>query len=366
MDEGWSKTARYLAVVIVFAGFIWILLAAKALIGPLVIATLLAYILNPAVTLIATHTKLSHKSSTSLVYLLLLTGLVTMSLIFGPVVVGQARNLALELQNIRGQLEGVLDGPMTFLGFELPLDETLAEFQQLLSQLLKPEKAFKVLQAATTNLAWILVILVTTYYLLRDWKHLREWLFALAPETYQSDLRQLHQEVKVVWQAYLRGQSLLMLLVGVLSGLGAAMIGLPGAVVLGLLAGALDLIPSFGPAAATATAAVIAWFEGSAHLPLSNAGVTVLVVAWYVSIQLLEEVWLRPRIVGQRLKLHPGLVFIAVVGALALGGALVALIIVPLLGSAGIVGRYLHRQIIGLEPWPDTDDSSTNRSSDTG
>jgi len=60
MGESWGKTARYLALVIVFAGLIWVLSAIRALIGPLVIAALLAYVLNPAVTLIATHTKLSH------------------------------------------------------------------------------------------------------------------------------------------------------------------------------------------------------------------------------------------------------------------------------------------------------------------
>lgn len=367
MDEGWSKTARYLAVVIAFAGFIWALSTVRALIGPMVIAALLAYILNPAVTLITTHTKLGHSSSASLVYLLLLTGLVAVSLIFGPIVIGQARTLALELQGIRGQLEGFLDSPMTFLGFELPLDETLTEFQRLLAQLLKPEKAFKALQAATTNLAWILVILVTTYYLLRDWERLREWLLALAPETYQSDLRRLHQEIKVIWQAYLRGQLLLMLLVGVLTGLGAAVVGLRGAAALGLLAGALDLIPSLGPTAATVTAAVIAWFEGSAHLPLSNAGFTVLVVALYISIQLLEEVWLRPRIMGQSLKLHPGLVFVTVVGALALGGALTALIVVPLLASVGVVGRYVRCRMLGLEPWAEAVEASPpNSVSDVG
>jgi predicted PurR-regulated permease PerM len=156
-----------------------------------------------------------------------------------------------------------------------------------------------------------------------------------------------------------------MLLVGVLTGLGAAAVGLRRAAALGLLAGALDLIPSLGPMAATVTAAAIAWFEGSAHLRLSNAEVTVLVVVLYVAIQLLEEVWLRPRIMGQSLRLHPGLVFVAVVGALALGGALIALIIVPLLGSAGVVGRYLHRQILGLEPWPEiTGGASANHSSD--
>jgi predicted PurR-regulated permease PerM len=366
MQEDWNRAIRYLALIVVLVALIWLLSAVRALIGPLVVAGLLAYILNPAVTLVTNRARLSHDLSVSLIYLLLLVGLTATLLIFGPIVINQVKNLSLELQGIRGQLQDLLDSPVTFLGFELSLDEMLTEFQQLSSQLLKPERAFKVLQAATTNLAWILVILVTTYYLLRDWECLREWLIHLAPERSQPDLRRLHQEIKAVWQTYLRGQLLLMLLVGTLTGLGAAAVGLRGAAALGLLAGTLDLIPSLGPTAATATAAAMAWFEGSAHLPLSNAGFTAVVVALYVSVQLLEEIWLRPRIMGCKLRLHPGLVFVSVVGALALGGALIALIIVPLLGSAGAVGRYVHHRILGLEPWSETaGDLSSDHSSDT-
>jgi predicted PurR-regulated permease PerM len=352
MTARWSKTTRYLALIAILAALVWLLTAIRALIGPLIIAALLAYVLNPGVTLITAHTQLGRRLAASLIYLLLLVGLVAILFILGPVVIHQARNLSLELQAISAQLEKILDTPVTFLGFQLPLEEALVEFQELSSQSLKPERVFKLLRAATTNLGWILVILVTTYYLLQDWESLREWLIGLAPDVYQPDLRRLYQEIKEVWQAYLRSQLLLMLLVGLLTGLGAAAIGLRGAVVLGLLAAALDLIPSLGPTAATAIATIVAWFEGSSHLPLSNAWFAIVVLALYTSVQLLEEIWLRPRVMSHTLRLHPGLVFVAVVGALALGGALVALIVVPLLGSAGLAGRYLHHRMLGLEPWP--------------
>ena len=356
MNEGWSRTTRYLALIIVLTGLVWLLFAAGALIGPLVIATLLAYILSPAVTLITTRTKLSHSLSASLVYFLFLVAVAAISLIFVPVVVNQAKRLSLELQGIEVQLEHILDSPVTFWGFDLHLDEALAELQEISSQLLKPERVFKVFKAATTNLAWILVILVTTYYLLRDWERLREWLIRLAPEVYQPDIRRLYTEIKGVWQAYLRGQLLLMLVVGVLTGLGSAAVGLPGAVALGLLAGALDLIPSVGPTATMVIAALVAWFKGSAYLPLSNAWFTVVVAALYTLVQLVENIWLQPHIMGRSLRLHPGLVFVAVVGTLASVGALAALVIVPLLGSAGVVGHYVRCKILGLEPWPEAAD----------
>jgi len=146
VNEGWSKATRYVALIIVLMGLVWLLFAVRALIGPLVIAALLAYVLNPAVTLIKTRTKLRHNLSVSLVYLLFLAVLVVTLAVFVPVVVHQAKSLSLELQGIEVKLEDTLASPVTFLGFDLPLDELLAELQEISSQLLKPERVFKVVK----------------------------------------------------------------------------------------------------------------------------------------------------------------------------------------------------------------------------
>jgi len=79
----------------------------------------------------------------------------------------------------------------------------------------------------------------------------------------------------------------------------------------------------------------------------------LLVVIVFTFIQLLENTWLRPRIMSERLRLHPAVVFVAVVASLAMAGILTALIIVPLIGSALVIGRYLYRKIFDLPPWPD-------------
>ena len=148
MNEGWSGTTRYLALIIVLTGLVWLLFAVRALIGPLVIAALLAYVLNPAVMLITTRTKLRHNLSVSLVYLLFLAVLGAILAIFVPVVINQAKGLALELQGIKVQLEDALASPITFLGFDLALDGLLAELRGISSPLLKPERVFKVLNVA--------------------------------------------------------------------------------------------------------------------------------------------------------------------------------------------------------------------------
>ena len=353
MDRGWNRTTRYLVLIIVLVGVLWLLHAARMLVGPLIIAVLLAYALYPAVTLLTARTRLQHNAAANLVYLLFLIVLIAILVTLVPVIVNQAKRLSLELQSIRSQWESELVISATILDLTLPLDDLLEEFDTLSSQMFKVDRVFRVIRSATSNLAWVLVILVTAYYLLKDWQYLREWIIGLFPEAYQPDVRRLHAEIKAVWNAYLRGQLLVMLAVGVLTGLASAVVGLPGAAVLGLLAGGLDLIPSFGPLAAAAVAAIVAWFEGSTYLPLPNAWFTIVVITLYALIQLVENSWLQPRIMGRALRLNSGLVFVVVVGALTLGGALVALTAVPLLGSVGVVGRYVHRRILGLPPWSD-------------
>jgi predicted PurR-regulated permease PerM len=56
-------------------------------------------------------------------------------------------------------------------------------------------------------------------------------------------------------------------------------------------------------------------------------------------------------VLGQSLRLHPAVVFIAVISSLTMAGVLVALIIIPVLGSLAILGRYLYARIVGIDPW---------------
>jgi len=330
----------YLVLSAAVTALFWLLFAVRALIGPLIIAAVLAYVLYPAVTWVKARTRLRHGISASLVYAFFLAALAAIPLVVGPSALQQAKSLSLELRQISQWMEDSLDSSVTILGIDLSLGAVWVELQEISSTFLKPDNVFKVVRAASANLAWVVVILVTTYHLLRDWDRLKEWLICMAPEATRPDLRHLQSEIEGVWQAYLRGQLFLMLVVGLLTGLTTAAVGLRGALVLGLLAGALDLIPSLGPIAVTAMAASIAWFEGSTYLLVPNVWLATIVVALFALVQLLQEVWLRPRIIGHSMRLHPGLVFVVVVGALALGGATIALIAVPLLCSAIVVVRH--------------------------
>ena len=102
----------------------------------------------------------------------------------------------------------------------------------------------------------------------------------------------------------------------------------------------------------TVVAAVVSIFAGSTYLPVSNLAFMLIIVGIFSVIQVLENIWLRPRIMGQSLNIHSAIVFIAIIASLALAGVLTALIIIPVLASIGVLARYLHAKIFDQEPWP--------------
>lgn len=350
----WSRTTRYISFTLVIAAIVWFLWVIRGMVGPLAIACLLAYVLNPIVAYVNNLSKLPRQWVVTLVYIIIIGTLGILAFTFAPVIVEQTQGLTEELQIVQTQLIQALNQQARRLGFAITFNQMFGDLENLLSSSLRPDQVLRVLQASSQNLAWILIILVTTFYLLQDWHRLREWIIDKAPDDYRADVRRIYGEIKDTWQAYLWGQLILMLIIGVLSGVGAAAVGLQGAVVLGLLAGVLDVIPSAGPAVAMAIASAVAWFQGPpAHLQLSNFWFMLLVLGIFAAIQTVENIWLRPRIMGHSLRLHPGVVFVAVMGSLALGGILIALLIIPVVGTLGIIGSYLRARIFGLDPWPE-------------
>ncbi len=108
---------------------------------------------------------------------------------------------------------------------------------------------------------------------------------------YRAEVETLYKQVRDVWMAYLRGQILLMLIVGIVFTIAWYILGIPGAFVLGVIAGLFTLVPDLGPILAVALAMGVALLEGSNWIPLPNIWVTVIVfVVYFVLINLKKYV----------------------------------------------------------------------------
>ncbi len=358
MPRTWEKPFRYivLAVLIVFAvALLWYI---RVLLQPLLAAAVIAYILSPAAGFLMTRFRLSRKAAATIVYFAVLAALLLFVGTLVPVMRDQIQSVRTDLESALSDLLVLLGTPLQFglLRLDLRLiGEWLTSLMIRGPIVAQPSQALRLIEMTSRGVAWTIVIMVTVYYLMTEWDDLRAWAIGLAPEPEQDDLRRLYTQIRNVWQQYLRGQLRLILILAVIYSLGWSIIGLPGALALGLIAGLLNLIPELGPAAVGLLATLIAYLEGShIFVGLSHPLFAALTLGVYLLINAFKSVWLQPRVLGRSVLLHEGLVFVAIVGALVLTGVLGVLIVVPVLASAIIVGRYLRRRLLGLPAFDET------------
>lgn len=352
MNKPWSRSTRYLVLILVLIVSVWFLYVSRALLGPLAISALLAFILNPLVTLVQEKTKVGRATVVLLVYLVSLVAIGFLGFVSVQIIAEQTESLVEELQNIVIEIQTTyLDERITIYGFEVHPTVLITDTIGQTTDLMSADVIMQAIQATTTNFGWILVVIVTTYYLLLDWARLREWVFGWMPEGHEGDGRRLYDEIKWVWRRYMRGQLRLSIIVGFLTAVGALLIGLPGAAVFGILSAVFNIIPSVGSTIVVVIATAVALVAGSTTLELSNFFFAVLVFAVFTLVQVIENFWLRPRIMSHNLNIHPAIVFTAIIAALALAGVLTALIIVPAIVSVGIFAKYIYFKLFEMDPW---------------
>ena len=348
MTNQWSQTIRnlVLAILVILLGCaVWF---GRELINPLVIGALLAFVLNPAIGVLTRYTKLSRSWAATIVLFTGVGVLITLSALMVPRLIVEIKFLFIDMQEILSQIQETLSQPVIILDWVFHFEFLVPDLTRLFSENITsiPENAFHLLEATSKNLIWGLVILATVFYLLRDWTRLRDWLFKLTPEPYQPDALRIYSEIKQIWQGYLRGNLTLMIIVGIMFTLAWLAIGLPGALILGLITGILTIIPDLGPAIAAVLAVVVALFEGSTYLNISNFWFAMLVIGIYLLLINIKGIWIRPRIFARSVHMHDGIVFIAIMAAVVLQGILGALVIVPVLASLGVLGRYVYHQLV--------------------
>ena len=345
MRNRWSRTTRYSVIAVIAVLSAALLYYLRPLFGPLIVAALMAYVLNPIVDLVDRHTRLPRTLVVSATFVGVLAALAVVVLTFVPDLVGQFVDSLDELASVERDIANRTGIDLQFTGALIDLQSRVTLWLGNVTNVVT------LFQTFSANLLWTMVSLVAAFYLLLDWAKLRDWMIALAPRAARSDLVHLYGEVRRVWKRYLRGQLSLMFIVGALSGVGGAVVGLPGAAALGLAAGILDIIPTFGPLIAMVIATIIAWLAGSLFLGISNSAFALVVLSIYALVQLIENLWLRPRIMGSSVRLHPAVVFIAFFSALSLSGVVLAVLIVPLVGTSMIIGRYIRGRLFGVDPF---------------
>lgn len=328
----WSYPTRLAVMVIGLIGLVWLLVVASPLVQALIVAVLLAYLLAPIVRLIQRDSRLSYEWSARVVYVLFLAVLGAIPAALSTVAVSQFHLIEEELFIAFTELSEWLTQPIFIFGFGFQplaiLDNLEESFVNTVG--VWSSNAVGTLLNVTANLLWGLTALVSLYYFLVEAQRIKPALVRLIPDDYKDEIYILLDEIDTAWRIFLRAQLIIFLIL-------TALLLVSTLLVLGLYRAGL--------------------------LPLSPIGLIVLLAIVYTLVQQVDNIWLRPYFFGDQLKLHPGLVFVSLIGALALGSILTVIIIVPCLAAAKVIGRYVHRKLLGLPPWPQLETSQIQANS---
>jgi predicted PurR-regulated permease PerM len=335
---GWTLT-----FVAVGGGLLW---ALWSIFSVLFASAAFAYLLDPLVdTLEArgwTRTK-----GIGLIFLAVGLLIATVLLLLIPAVASQFADLIDNVRLYVDNLAGLIGPAAAYVeaqtGHEIPLDldtlkrdlpgwltqlspDTRAGIQGFLSTVFKSSLGFF---ATILNLA---LLPIFTFYLLRDWDRLVGFLHSLVPQGQRTRVERMASAVDERLSAFVRGQITVCIILGILYSSGLWLSGIDLAVVVGLLSGALFIIPYLGTIVGLVLATLLCLmkFGPDEHL--------LFVVASFAIPQAIESWVLTPKIVGEKVGLHPLVVMVALLAGSSLGGIWGMLLAIPVTAALNVVG----------------------------
>ncbi len=324
-------------------GLLWVVWLLAPILSPFVFAALLGWLGDPMVDRLEAR-RLQRNTAVVLVFGVMTLLLAIVAILLVPLLEQQLVTLVESLPKYRDW----------FVQTALPWIERRTGLQIL--SWMDPERLFQLIRehwqgaggAAATVLGYvsrsgfalmgwlanIVLLPVLTFFFLRDWDLIVGRVGALVPRDHYDTVRRLARESDQVLGGFLRGQLTVMLILGVLYAIGLWAVGLNLGILIGLIAGLLTFVPYLGPAAIVVFGGIAALvqFGDWQHL----AGVAVV----FSVGQVIESYWLTPKLVGDKIGLHPMAVIFAVMAGGTLFGFLGMLLALPVAAVANVLLRY--------------------------
>ncbi|TAM60770.1 MAG: AI-2E family transporter [Rhodanobacter sp.] len=348
-----ARRWQLFAIVAVIGYLVWLL---APVLMPFALAGMLAYLGDPLADRLE-RLGLNRTWATSIVFLVFVLGLVGVLLLLIPLISRQVENLIASLPRYAQWAQHTA---WPWVQTSLHLDPRMFDSDRLLAAIRAHLASIggvatmvlgKVSRSGLGIVLWLtnlVLIPVVAFYLLRDWDRLVATIDRMLPRSIQPTVARLARESDKVLGAFVRGQLLVMLALGVFYGAGLSLAGLSVGLLIGLIAGLLSFVPYLGfiVGFGAAVIAVLVQYGDWTHL--------LIVCGVFAIGQLLEGYVLVPKLVGDKIGLHPVAVIFAVLAGGYLFGFLGVLLALPAASMIMVLLRHALEQYRQSELYTDT------------
>jgi predicted PurR-regulated permease PerM len=339
-DRDISRRWQLLAIAVVIGYLIWLL---APVLMPFALAAMFAYLGDPLADRLERF-GLNRMWAATIVFVAIMVAVVGVLLLLIPLIAHQVENL---ISNLPRYGDWAQNTAWPWLQARLHLDPHTFDSDRMLSAIKehigsiggvatlvlgKVSRSGLGIAMALTNLVLIPVV---AFYLLRDWDRLVAKVDGMLPRSIQPTIAHLARESDKILGAFVRGQMLVMLALGVFYGAALSMVGLSVGLLIGIVAGLLSFVPYLGfiIGFVAATIAALVQYGDWTHV--------LLVCGVFAVGQLLEGYVLVPKLVGDKIGLHPVAVMFAVLAGGYLFGFLGVLLALPAASVIMVLLRYL-------------------------
>ncbi len=328
----------------------WLLWLLAPVLTPFIAAALLAYIGDPLADRLQ-RLKFPRTIAVVSVFILTFVGLGLLVLLVVPLIQTQISALLEALPGIVAQIEQVWLPKITEIigiesGEDIGLGAFLTRYGDMAGSwgttvLLSLSRSGGALAAAVISL---FLIPILTFYLLRDWDAILHKFAAIVPAHLRATVISLARETDQVLGAFLRGQVMVMIALGAIYAVGLSLVGLRFAVAIGVVAGLVSFVPYLGFVFGIALAGLTVALEPDSWLRLLG------VIATFSIAQVIEGSFLTPKLVGDRIGLHPVLVIFSVAAGGQLFGFFGILLALPAAAVLSVLVRFAYDKYLVEHP----------------
>lgn len=328
-----------------FIGAIYLL---SPVLAPFLFGAVLAYLGDPLIDRLEAH-KIERERAVAMVFGVLIAIVLLLLLVLVPL---SAHQFKVMVKRLPMYIEWLQNSILPWLEASFGLDPQIFEFEALRSKLLDYSEEIgtvavsllESLRASSTIIfAWLahlILVPMVTFYLLRDWDIMVGKIQELLPRRIVFQVTVLAREADAVVGAFLRGQLIIIGVLSVIYSVGLALIGLEYPLLIGALAGLLSFVPYVGLIVGIAVASISAILEF--HSLLSVVPVLIL----FGIAQVINDFVLTPKLVGERIGLHPVTVLFAVLAGGYLFGFFGILLSLPVAAVLMVLLRHARNEYL--------------------
>ena len=362
----WNWPAKLIVGLGLVAIAIWLLVQFKSFLGPLIVAFLLTYIFYPAVNFLQKRIKLPWRVAVTVFYIIVVVAFLGL-LIWGSLALfDQVENLIIFIENNIDQIPQLVNDltqktyhiwtyefSLSALNWNSVVDQAVSAIQPIIGQV--GSFAGSIATGAANVLLVLGIILLVSYFMLAESKGVTNRLENIQIPGYAADFQRIGQELNNIWNAFIRGQLIVVLITVIIYTIYLGSMGIQFFFGLALIAALGRFIPYVGAWITWITYGLVALLQGSTIFNLPSGIYALIVLGGAILIDTMLDNLLVPKVMSENLKVHPALVLVGALIAVDFLGVIGILLAAPVLATVKLFSGYIFDKMTDQDPWEELD-----------